>query len=141
MPAAAEAMTAAMAPGASEASEPPVAPQFGRPSVASRMNFGLGSARLCRYCAPVATAVRVGVRPFGFVIPIDAAMAAALLAAIGTAVPIVAHVLLLGKYFRPHRICACVVPTTMLIAAVMSGHFGMHAPPIGQSVPSACWAI
>src|SRR4051794_25886063 len=104
MPLSATALTAATAPAVSSAVMAPPGVQLGRPSVASRMDFGLGSVSVPRYSAALWTARRVGVFPPGVVAAIAVAIAGAFFVSIGTATPACRlHAAPLAKYLRPHR--------------------------------------
>src|SRR5580765_7779375 len=140
MPAAAAAVTAATVPGESSAAESELpGMQFGRPSVTSSRNLGLGSVRPPRYAAPAFSARRVGVRlplvtpPFALVRPNSAFwMAPALPAPTSTATllptPQVASVS--AKNFRPHWMESWVSATTALIAGVTCAHFEVAPQPL-----------
>src|SRR5580765_5414955 len=94
--------------------------QFGNPSVASRMYFGLVSVRPCRYAPPLVSAVRVGVRPPGPTPTIALAIAIALFGAIPTETPALTPQALsfgLGKNLRPQRMLPSVCITTWLMAS------------------------
>src|SRR5215831_20783593 len=108
---------------------PAVVQQFGSPSVASRMYFGLGSVSVARYAAPAWIANRVGVLPPVWARAIDLAMAVALLGAGGiSAGPDTPQPSLLEKYLSPQLTEPCVFMTTVFSAMVIDAHLLTQVP-------------